>query len=32
MTAVAVISPSSSSWKKDFKDLPPVPEDLKNYI
>lgn len=32
MTAVAVISPSSSSWKKAFKDLPSVPEDLNNYI
>lgn len=32
MTAVAVIAPSSTSWKTVFKNLPPVPENLKNYI
>lgn len=32
MTVQAVILPSSSLWKKSFKDLPPVPENLKKYI
>lgn len=32
MTAVAVVIPSDSSWKRAFKDLPPIPENLKKYI
>lgn len=32
MTVYAVIVPSSAVWKKAFKDLPPIPENLKKYI
>lgn len=32
MTASAVLAPSSSAWKKTFKDLPPIPESLQKYI
>jgi lipopolysaccharide/colanic/teichoic acid biosynthesis glycosyltransferase len=32
MTAQVVLLPSSTSWRKAFKDLPPVPEELSPYI
>lgn len=32
MTVIAVLSPSSFNWKKTFKGLPSVPEDLVQYI
>jgi lipopolysaccharide/colanic/teichoic acid biosynthesis glycosyltransferase len=31
-TAVIVVKPSSSVWKKSFRDLPPVPSKLQPYI
>lgn len=32
LTVLAVIKPSSKAWRKSFKDLPPVPEELEQYI
>ena len=32
LTVLAVIKPSSKAWRKSFKDLPPVPEELEKYI
>jgi lipopolysaccharide/colanic/teichoic acid biosynthesis glycosyltransferase len=32
MTADAVINPSSKKWQTTFKDLPPIPDELKPYI
>ena len=32
LTVFAVIKPSSKAWRKAFKDLPPVPEELEQYI
>ncbi|MBQ3461183.1 MAG: sugar transferase [Solobacterium sp.] len=32
MTVEAVLHPESKKWKTAFKDLPPVPEELKPYI
>ena len=31
-TVLVVIKPDSKAWKKWFKELPPVPENLKQYI
>ena len=32
LTVLAVLKPSSNKWKTSFKDLPPVPDELKEYI
>ena len=32
LTVLAVLKPSSTKWKTSFKDLPPVPDELKEYI
>jgi len=32
LTAWAVVKPDSNAWKKAFKDLPPVPAELEQYI
>lgn len=32
LTVLAVLKPSSKSWRKAFKDLPPVPAELEQYI
>lgn len=32
LTVLAVIKPSSKAWRKAFKDLPQVPEELEQYI
>lgn len=32
ITAITVLCPSSSIWKKSFNDLPPIPENLQNFI
>ena len=32
LTAISVLRPSSTAWKKWFKDLPPVPEKLQKYL
>ena len=32
MTAEAVIHPDSTLWHRAFRDLPPIPEELKPYI
>lgn len=32
MTVGAVLNPSSNKWRKAFKDLPPVPAELEQYI
>lgn len=32
LTVLAVLQPSSKAWRKAFKDLPPVPEELEEYI
>ncbi len=32
LTVLAVIKPSSKAWRKSFKDLPPVPAELDQYI
>ena len=32
LTVLAVIKPSSKAWRKAFKDLPSVPEELEQYI
>lgn len=32
MTAHVVLRPSSNSWRNSFKDLPPVPAELEQYI
>ena len=32
LTVLAVIKPSSKAWRKAFKDLPPVPVELEDYI
>ncbi|AEE17055.1 sugar transferase [Treponema brennaborense] len=32
MTAEAVLNPSSKKWRTAFKDLPPVPSELEQYI
>lgn len=32
LTVLAVIKPSSKAWRKAFKDLPPVPVELEQYI
>ena len=32
MTAHAVLCPSSNTWRNSFKDLPPVPAELEQYI
>ena len=32
MTVGAVLNPGSHSWRKAFKDLPPVPAELEPYI
>ena len=32
LTVLAVIKPSSKAWRKAFKDLPPVPAELDQYI
>lgn len=31
-TALVVLNPKSKTWQKWFKDLPPVPDNLKEYI
>ena len=32
LTVLAVLKPSSKTWRKSFKDLPPVPAELDQYI
>ena len=32
LTVLAVLNPSSNTWKTSFKDLPPVPVELEKYI
>jgi len=32
LTVLAVLKPSSETWRKAFKDLPPVPAELEQYI
>ena len=32
LTVLAVLHPASKKWRSVFKDLPPVPESLRNYI
>lgn len=32
LTVLAVLRPSSKAWRKAFKDLPPVPSELEQYI
>ena len=32
LTVLAVLKPSSKAWRMAFKDLPPVPVELENYI
>ena len=32
LTVLAVLKPSSKAWRKSFKDLPPVPAELEQYI
>jgi lipopolysaccharide/colanic/teichoic acid biosynthesis glycosyltransferase len=32
LTVLAVLKPSSKAWRKSFKDLPPVPAELDQYI
>lgn len=32
LTVFAVLRPSSKAWRTAFKDLPPVPEELAEYI
>ena len=32
MTVGAVLNPSSNKWRTAFKDLPPVPAELEEYI
>jgi len=32
LTVLAVLKPSSKAWRKAFKDLPPVPAELEQYI
>ena len=32
LTALAVIKPSSKTWRTSFKDLPPVPAELESFI
>jgi lipopolysaccharide/colanic/teichoic acid biosynthesis glycosyltransferase len=32
MTVLAVLRPNDRSWKYKLKDLPPIPEELENYI
>ncbi|GHV42953.1 glycosyl transferase [Spirochaetia bacterium] len=32
VTALVILKPNSGIWKKSFKDLPPVPPELKKYI
>ncbi len=32
LTVLAVLKPSSNKWKTSFKDLPTVPDELKEYI
>ncbi len=32
LTVEALINPKTDSWKRRFRDLPPVPENLKPYI
>ena len=32
LTVLAVIKPSSKAWRKAFKDLPSVPEELEQYM
>ena len=32
LTVLAVLKPSSKIWRKAFKDLPPVPAELEQYI
>ncbi len=32
LTILAVLKPSSKAWRKAFKDLPPVPSELEQYI
>lgn len=32
LTVLAVLKPSSKAWRKAFKDLPPVPAELAQYI
>lgn len=32
LTVLAVLKPSSKAWRKSFKDLPPVPIELNQYI
>lgn len=32
LTVLAVLKPSSNKWKTSFKDLPPVPTELEEYI
>lgn len=31
-TVIVVVNPKNTSWRKAFKNLPPVPENLKAYI
>ena len=32
LTVLAVLKPSSKAWRKAFKNLPPVPAELEQYI
>nr|WP_318717330.1 sugar transferase [uncultured Treponema sp.] len=32
LTVLAVLKPSSKAWRKAFKDLPPLPKELEQYI
>ena len=32
LTVLAVLKPSSNKWKTSFKDLPTIPDELKDYI
>ena len=32
ITALVVLKPNSSIWKKEFKGLPPIPHELEKYI
>lgn len=32
LTVLAVLKPTSKAWRKAFKDLPPVPSELEQYI
>lgn len=32
LTVLAVLKPSSNKWKTSFKDLPTIPDELKEYI